>query len=84
MIFRVLTVETLFFYVMVFILALIFVFMVLFFFINSKEESEVNFSENIKEETKTENELIVSKTNLDFETLLLPDEIYVHVKKIKT
>lgn len=57
--------------------------MVLFFLINSKTELNVNFSENLKEEVVTENKSIKSTTSLDFETLLLPDEIYVHVKKVK-
>lgn len=68
---------------MVFILSLILLFVVLFFLINSKTELNVNFSENLKEEVVTENKSIKSTTSLDFETLLLPDEIYVHVKKVK-
>ena len=62
---------------MFFALSLVFVFIALYFLIYSKSDSSFLFFENYEEETKIEESAKDSAVILDFETLLMPDELYI-------
>lgn len=62
---------------MFFALSLVFVFIALYFLIYSKSDSSFLFFENYEEETKIEENAKDSAVILDFETLLMPDELYI-------